>query len=73
MTVKKHLQPIADFLESNDWSENEPEFILLQYDIADKMKEDKIGIESIQPIIELMEKNPLVEFGTPGPLTHFVE
>lgn len=37
------------------------------------MKSNNVGTESIQPILELMEKYPLVEFGTPGPLTHFIE
>lgn len=71
--MEKHLQPIVDFLENNQWSEYESEFTLIQYDIVDIIEQHKMGIEAIQPIIELMEKHPLVEFGSPGPLTHFME
>ena len=37
------------------------------------MEKDEVGFEITQDIFELMEKHPLVEFGTPGPLTHFIE
>lgn len=72
--MNKYIEPIVKFLEENkQWWLNESAFWLLQYDIVDKMKTENIGIESIQPILELMEKYPLVEFGTPGALTHFIE
>lgn len=71
--MEKLLQPIVGFLENKDWSEYESDFALIQYDIVDILEQHKIGFEAIQPIIELMERYPLVEFGTPGPLTHFIE
>ena len=71
--MDQYIETITNFLENNDWNLNESEFILLQYDIVDKMEADLVGIEAIQPILELMEKYSLVEFGTPGPLTHFIE
>ena len=72
--MNKYIEPIEKWFEENeDWLSNEPEFWLLQYDIVDKMKAENIGMESVLPILELMEKYPLVEFGTPGALTHFIE
>ncbi|MCP1994308.1 hypothetical protein [Flavobacterium sp. HSC-61S13] len=71
--MEKYLQPIVDFLDSHHWSDDEAEFALIQYDIVDVMEQNQIGVESVQPILELMEKHPLVEFGSPGPLTHFIE
>ena len=72
--MNKYIELIEKWLEENeDWLSNEPEFWLLQYDIVDKMKAENVGKESVQPILELMEKYPLVEFGTPGALTHFIE
>lgn len=71
--MEKYLKPIEDFIEKNDWYSEEPEFVQLQYDMVDQMEEDKIGFEAVESILKLMEKNPLVEFGTPGPLTHFME
>lgn len=71
--MDKYTDPIINFLENNEWCAEEPEFICLQYEIVDKMEADNVGVEVVQPIIELMEKYPLTEFGTPGPLTHFIE
>jgi len=71
--MNKYLEPIATFLDNNDWSIEETDFICLQYDIVDEMEKENVGFEITQDVFELMEKNPLVEFGTPGPLTHFIE
>lgn len=71
--MEKYLKPLYDFLTKDEWYLEEPEFINLQYEIVDEMEADKIGFDAIENILELMEKNPLVEFGTPGPLTHFIE
>jgi hypothetical protein len=72
--MDKYIQPIKKWLEENEeWWSNEPEFWLLQYDIVDQMKAENVGKESVMPILELMEKFPLVEFGTPGAFTHFIE
>ena len=73
--MNKYLEPLAKWLEENknEWWSAEGEFTLLQYDIVDKMEAAKVSIEAIQPILELMEGYPLVEFGSPGPLTHFIE
>lgn len=71
--MEKYLLPIYSFLQEKEWFEKEDDFIDLQYEIVDKMEEDNIGFEAVNSILSLMEKNPLVEFGTPGPLTHFIE
>ncbi|NQX38795.1 hypothetical protein SAMN05421820_101830 [Pedobacter steynii] len=71
--MEKYLKPLYDFLEKDEWYLEEAEFINLQYDIVDEMEADKIGFDAVENILELMEKNHLVEFGTPGPLTHFIE
>lgn len=71
--MEKYLKAVADFLENNDWSEEESEFAILQYDLVAEMEAAQIGVEAVQPVLELMQKYPLVEFGTPGALTHFIE
>lgn len=71
--MEKYLQPIKYFLEKNKEDLDETEFICLQYEITDQMKADKIGFEAVKSILKLMEENPLLEFGTPGPFTHFIE
>jgi hypothetical protein len=32
-----------------------------------------VGIESVQPILRFMEEHPELDYGSPGPLVHFVE
>ncbi len=32
-----------------------------------------VGSEAIDPILKFMETNPDIDYGTPGPLVHFVE
>ena len=71
--MNKYLEPIVDFLKSHDWNTAETEFINLQSNIVDNLEKENIGFEIMQDILVLMEKYPLVEFGSPGPLTHFIE
>jgi hypothetical protein len=49
------------------------DFIDFTYDIVEKIEEREDAFEAIQPIFKLMEKYPNVNFGSPGPLVHFVE
>lgn len=69
----KYLDPIISFLDKNDWISQENEFIKLQHVVVERIERDKVGFQIVQDILELMENYPLVEFGKPGPLTHFVE
>ncbi|WP_051941761.1 hypothetical protein [Maribacter forsetii] len=71
--MNEHLKPIAHFLENNNVDFDEDDFVELQYDVVDQLEEHNIGLEIITDVLELMETNPLVEFGSPGPLTHFIE
>lgn len=32
-----------------------------------------VGFESVEPILQFMEKHPTLDYGMPGPLVHFVE
>ena len=71
--MNEHLKPIALFLENDNLDFDEDDFVGLQYDVVDQLEELNIGFEIITDVLELMETNPLVEFGSPGPLTHFIE
>lgn len=73
MMMKKYLQPIIDYIESDENKDYDADFACIQYDIVENMEADNIGKEAIEPIIQLMEQYPLIEFGTPGALTHFIE
>ncbi len=47
-----------------------------QYDMEEKMeliKQNGAGIETVTPILEIMERHPLEDFGMPGAMVHFAE
>jgi hypothetical protein len=41
--------------------------------ITTSLKEEGAGLESVSVILKFMEENPAFDFGTPGPLVHFIE
>jgi len=41
--------------------------------IAISLKEERANLESVRVMLEFMEENPNVDFGSPGPLVHFIE
>lgn len=43
------------------------------YELTDQLKKDKEEILAIEPILRLIEKYPTTDFGSPGPLVHFIE
>lgn len=51
----------------------EEDFIDIAYDITEELEENPDAINVIEPLLILIENNPDVDFGTPGPLVHFVE
>lgn len=48
-------------------------FIEIAYEITDELIKSENSFEAIEPIIKLIELNPDVDFGNPGPLVHFLE
>lgn len=49
------------------------DFTELAYQSAEDLRTQINAHEAIVPIIRLMEENPKVDFGNPGPLVHFME
>jgi hypothetical protein len=41
--------------------------------ITEALKEEGAGLESVGVILKFMEDHPNFDFGTPGPLAHFIE
>ncbi len=72
--MEAYLKPLIEYINNgNEFDCYGPDFICLQYDIVDKLEADHIGKECFLPILKLMEENETVDFGTPGPLTHYIE
>lgn len=70
--MKKFMQPLCDFLAEHSLPDED-----LLMDVADDviaaLEKEKVGFEAVPAILAVMEAYPLVEFGTPGFLTHFLE
>ena len=43
------------------------------YHLTQGWTRDGIGFEAVEPILRFMERYPAVEYGSPGPLVHFIE
>lgn len=64
--IENLLQEIEELIGSDD-------FI---YDVEDKMeliKAEGAGIETVVPLLQIMERHPLADLGMPGAMVHFIE
>lgn len=68
--MEKKLKELLIKLDDSVTNDN---FIDISYGVIEEIEEREDALESIQPILMLIEKNPNVDFGRPGPLVHFVE
>lgn len=65
------LGKISKYVGNNSFDEDELDVMMDECVIA--FEEQNCGIQVVQEILELMEQNPFVEFGSPGALVHFAE
>ncbi|WLD93036.1 hypothetical protein [Alkalihalobacillus sp. AL-G] len=68
--MQNELDQLLMKLEKSIMNED---FIDVTYDIVEEIEEREDAFEAIQPIFKLMERNPDINFGRPGPFVHFVE
>ena len=50
-----------------------PDFTLEAESIAHSLKKEGADLESVSVILKFMEEHSTFDFGTPGPLVHYVE
>ena len=48
-------------------------FETVMMDCMEEIEENYNQLDSVQPLLRLMERHPLTDFGSPGPIVHFVE
>ena len=64
--ISELLQEIEDLIGSDDFD----------YELDEKMeliKAEGAGIETVTPLLQIMERHPLDYFGMPGAIVHFIE
>lgn len=60
------IKKIEDNIDSDD-------FEMIMIECIDDIKSNYNQLDSVQPLLQLMERNPLTYFGSPGEIVHFVE
>ena len=48
-------------------------FETVMMDCMEEIEENYNQLDSVRPLLRLMERHPLTDFGSPGPIVHFVE
>ena len=48
-------------------------FETVMMDCMEEIEENYNQLDSVQPLLRLMERHPLTDVGSPGPIVHFVE
>jgi len=64
------IKDVQDQLESIASSET---FAAASGELTEAWSAAKLEIDCVETILRFMEKHPAIDYGTPGPLVHFVE
>lgn len=64
------LNEIINEMESHV---GEDDFEYIMELCMEKLEEINAGLEAVTPLLQLMERHPLDDFGMPGAIVHFVE
>lgn len=60
------IKKMEDNIDSDDLE-------LIEEACVEKIEESGLGLNAVEPLIKLMERHPLADFGVPGAIVHFVE
>ena len=66
-TLNSIIQKMETCIRDNDNLET------VMMDSMEEMEEHYNQLDSVQLLLKLMERHPLTDFGSPGPIVHFVE
>ncbi|MDE6530617.1 MAG: hypothetical protein K2K96_07565 [Lachnospiraceae bacterium] len=64
--LEELIKKMEDNIDSDDFEQIEEECI-------EKIEESDLGLNAVEPLIKLMERHPLADFGVPGAIVQFVE
>lgn len=42
-------------------------------EVIERWDHENVGVQAIEPTLKFMEDHPTIDYGSPGPLTHFIE
>ncbi len=64
------LEELIKEMENNIGSDD---FEIIEDECVEKIEQMGLGTEAVEPLIKLIERHPLADFGMPGAIVHFVE
>ena len=66
-TLNSIIQKMEAGMQDNE------DFETVMMDCMEEIEENYNQLDSVQLLLRLMERHPLTDFGSPGPIVHFVE
>ena len=66
-TLSSIIQKMEVGMQDNE------DFETVMMDCMEEIEEKYNQLDSVQPLLRLMERHPLTDFGSPGSIVHFVE
>ena len=66
-TLNSIIQKMEAGMQDNEGFET------VMMDCMEEIEEKYNQLDSVQPLLHLMERHPLTDFGSPGAIVHFVE
>ena len=66
-TLNSIIQKMESGMQDNE------DFETVMMDCMEEIEENYNQLDSVRPLLRLMERHPVTDFGSPGPIVHFVE
>ncbi|MDE6750246.1 MAG: hypothetical protein K2K21_14475 [Lachnospiraceae bacterium] len=64
--IEELIREMEEKIDGDDFEEAEENCIY-------QIEKDNLGISAVEPLLLLMERHPLSDFGMPGAIVHYVE
>ena len=64
--LEELIKKMEDMIDSDD-------FEMVQEECVEEIERTDLGLSAVEPLLKLMERHPLADFGMPGAIVHFVE
>ena len=64
--LEELIKKMEDMIDSDD-------FEMVQEECVEEIERTDLGLSAVEPLLKLMERHPLADFGMPGAIVHFAE
>ena len=71
--ITKIIHEIEPYIQTAEEADDASDYLEPISEIVDELIELENNFDAIQPILELIERSPDIDYGGPGPLGHFLE